>query len=283
MDTRLRKIWEHNHMQSIDAGTNLFNHFFNTSKTYINNEDTASFQAVEKVLHLHGKRLKTSYIYALCGFDKDLLESALNDFSQTDLVSMIYAQESEALQDLGFEVVVEETVYNIPSVSLPELKVDGIVLDPKSDDLEQVYNAFSAHFTGYFTRTSEFFDILKHESRRLKGGFVGYSSDDQLKGYARYINHGSYVEVVECCYDTSGTLLKLLSFVSRGMQRIILHTSSQEKISKLLPNVKKEQKAVIMARINDPELFERLFHIRIISAYSAFHAFGKPIRNFDKY
>lgn len=260
----------------------FFNYYFDSNQAYLGTSGTV-LQVNRKVLNLHDKKLRVSYIHPIINYNINEMKEIIDTCSQRDLITMIYSEKDPALEALGFEAVIEQQVANIPSQLLPEFNVQGIVLDPTLEQLKQVFDTYSSHFTGYFQRSIEDFQNIRRDTHYLKGKIVGFSDGEKLKGYIRSIHHGSYVEVLECCYDTSGTLLRLLSFVSKGTVRIIYHTNISEKIYKILPDIKVDTKVVMLARINDKELFERLFHIKIISSYSAFNAFSKPVLNHDTY
>lgn len=250
----------------------------------IDGDIQASLQVHPKRLSLHGKLLKTSFIVASLGSLSDqeaLISSVLEEVSQRDLITMIQTNSPEHYESLGFETVIESRIYNMPSDMLPDFPMDGVILEPKIEDLMAVYREFTKHFTGYFDRNYDDFQRFRKHLKNQKGSIVGFMDDGVLKGYAAIINHGTYVEVLECAYDKSGTLLRLLSFVSRGISRIVFHASESERITRLFPDIKSKKVPFIMARINDKDLFERLYHIKIISSYSAFNAFGLPLLNHD--
>lgn len=260
----------------------FFNYYFNP-KFVSNPSENTLIHVNHKVLNLHDKKLRVSYINPVVNFDLEDMTKILHDLSQRDLITMIYSDKDARLESLGFEAVVEQQVCNIPSQVLPEFDVRGIVLDPPAHHLKEVFDTYSSYFTGFFERSVDDFNKMKRDTNALKGRIVGVADEDHMRGYIRCIQHSNYVEVLECCYDTSGTLLRLLSFVSKGTSRIIYYTNLNEKIHKILPGVKIENKVVMLARINDKELFERLFHIKIISSYSAFNAFSKPVLNTDRF
>lgn len=243
----------------------------------------ASCASREKTLSLHGTLLKSNLIlgpiYTDLDFATALFEEELKRSSQSNLVSFAYPSPDFDYTEYGFETVVEHFQYNIAADSVPNLGVSGIVLDPNCKDLLKVYNSFTDFFTGYFVRDIEEFENLKKTYKSLGGGVVGFSENNELLGYAFYVRHSSFVEVTEILYNKSGTLLKLLSFLTKGVSRIMMMASESERIVRLLPDVKRTKHPFLLARINDRVLFERLFHIKIISAYSGFHAFGKPVFN----
>lgn len=232
-----------------------------------------------KVLSLHDKNIKTAYIHPVVD-DMTLFEEVLAWASQTHLVSLL-PEVNERYQYYGFEMVVETNVYNISSLDLPEFSVKGINLEPDLNDCLKVYNQFTRYFSAAFVRTREDFKHHKALMKRRGGSILGLEIDQQLVGYLVYIRGSSFVDVLELCYDKSSTLLQMLSFITKGVGRARLHVSPAEHLNRILPHLKGHTSAFMSARINDKELFERLYHIKIISAYSGFNAFGKPIWNRD--
>ena len=242
-----------------------------------------------KILHLNNQNLKVSYInrimirpeYQGKGNMNLLMNGILDHFSKTDLITLLRAYEPKVFEKFGFESVIQTAQYTMSTSDLPRFSIEGIVVQPKSEGLVKVYERFTEYFDGYFLRNVEDFNLLQQTMSQQNGGVVGLSHEGQLVGYCVYKNHGSHVEVFECAYDKSGTLLRLLSFVSKGKHRLIFHASVNENIQRVLPHATKSQQPFLLARINDRELFERLYDVRIISAYSGFKAFGKPLFNRD--
>ncbi|AMC92550.1 hypothetical protein AOC36_00635 [Erysipelothrix larvae] len=290
----IHKYWkEAFHHQDGGSINAYFNHHYKDDESYVYRGNDGSIissaQVRSKVLSLHDKKIRVSYITGLLtrpeyqgqGYMKKFMEALLDELSQKDIVTLLSAYEPKIFSNFGFEPVIEDYEYNINARSMFEFGIDGILLNPEAKDLKRVYETFTQHFTGYFVRTLEDFELLKKEYAAKNGKIVGLTVDNILVGYAAYIQHNGYVEVKECCYDKSGTLMQLMSFVSRGQTRVILTTTTAEQIRKLYPESRRVKRPFLLGRINDQELFERLYHIRILSAYSAFHAYGKPLFNRD--
>lgn len=234
---------------------------------------------IEKVLNLHGKRIKVAYINASM-MSEHALNRLVKILKRTDMITMIQATPGLALENLGFEPVVELAEYNLSTDYLPKLSIDGIVLNPEPFKLVDVYSNFMVHFNGYFERTENYF-ISAKKVLGSSGSIIGFEEDGKLVGYVVFESHENVVIVKECCYQKSGQLISMLAFVSRGKRRLVVHTSAFEHIERILPHAKKTKQTFMLASINDKELFEHLFHIKIISAYSAFNAFGKALWNRD--
>lgn len=284
---KIYSYWLNNSKRKPKAFHDAYFHYEFDAKDHrfveVDEEILASCASREKVLSLHGNYLKSDLIlgpvFTDLEFGKAIFEEELKRSSQTNLMSFVYPNPNFDFSEYGFETVVEHYQYNIAVDSIPKLGVSGIVLDPECEELLKVYNSFTDFFTGYFIRDRDEFEKLVKMYKSLGGGVVAYSENNQLLGYAFYVRHQSFIEITEILYDTSGTLLRLLSFLSKGVSRIMMMASESERIQRLLPDAKRSKHPFLLARINDRELFERLFHIKIISAYSGLHAFGKPVFN----
>ncbi len=235
----------------------------------------------DKVLSLNETLLSTSYLnffeYENEESAKKLVHTVVEESAKSDLITLVRTNDEYFFSQFGFEKVVEQYIYNFNRDQIYDFDVSGIVMDPKAQVLAEIYENFTSVFTGYFARDVADFERLKSILEGLGGGIVSYYD----KAYVMYIRRSGHVEVLEAAYDNSGSLLKLLDFVSRGLPRIVLIASESEQIHRIIPNAHRSKKTFLMGRVNDRVLFERLFHIKIISAYSAFRAFALPVFNRD--
>lgn len=286
-----KEAFQHDDGGSINAYFDLYYHY---DECYVLRDDTSGeiiscAQVRSKIMSLHDKNIRVSYIVGLLtrpeyqgkGNMRRFLDMLLGELSQRDILTVLMAYEPKIYSSFGFEPVIEDYEYNLQSRMILELGVDGIVLNPNPKDLLTTYQKFTKHFTGYFVRNESDFVLLSKEYKAQNGSIIGLNEGGKLVGYATYITHSGYVEVVECCYDKSGTLMKLLSFISRGQPRVLFRATLAEQMRRLFPDARRVKRPFLLARINDQEVFERLYHIRILSAYSAFHAYGMPLFNRD--
>lgn len=233
----------------------------------------------EKILKLHGKRIKVAYI-SVNMMSVESLKRLLTLLSRSDIITMIQSSADELIDKMDFESVIEINEYNVNVDYLPKIGVDGIVMNPLEDKLLEVYQKFTDHFAGFFERKASYYKSIK-KVLGSSGNIIAYEEGGKTTGYLIYESYENVVVVKECCYEKSGQLLSMLAFASRGKRRLVIQSSSFEYLERILPQAKKTKQTFMLAAINDKELFEHLFHIKIISAYSAFNAFGKPLWNRD--
>ena len=250
------------------------------SQFYRRNDSVIS--VAEKTLSLNGTKIKTglisNFIFEELNEGRALFEKVSQELDKENIINMIIPGDSQFdFSAYGYETAIEHYVYNFSSDLIPKFSVEGIVLDPTASQLLNMYDNFSAHFTGYYIRDTTSFELMQRLMQALGGSIVSY----QDRGYIIFIRYQTHIEVLELVYDGSETLLKLLSFASRGMRRIVMIASESEQIHKVLPEAARVKEVFMLAKVSDIELFERLFHIKILSAYSAFRAFAKPVFNRD--
>lgn len=275
---------------SIDA---YFDVYFNVGETKVlrneNLEILAIAQVKPKVLNLSDKKLRVDYITHVMtrpkfqgkGYMKILIEGILEASSKEHILTILKPFEPSVFRSLGFENVVSTVEYSITGNSIPNMGTEGIILSPNAKDLLEVYNNFTGHFDGYFDRDEGYYELLLSYVKACGGDIVAFSDGYKKIGYCVYIQHNTHVEIIECAYDMSGTLIKLLSFISRGKQRVLLTASTSEKIHRLFPDAKKTIQPFIMAKLHDKALFERLYDVKVLSSYSAFNISSKPKFNRD--
>lgn len=290
----IKKYWKQSFPEAQgDAIDAYFDVYFKSDETLVlrneNQEILAMAQMKPKVIQLGDKKLKTSYIthvmtrpeYQGQGYMKKMMSLILENNVKEQILTVLKPYEPSVFRSLGFENVLMVTEYNIQAKHIPSLSVDGIILGPSPKDLLKVYETFTQYFDGYFKRDLKYYEDLFQYITARKGKIIGIKEKNKMVGYCVYLMYPTHIEVLECAYDTSGTLIKFLSFVSRGKHRVILKASTSERIHKLFPNAIKTTQPFMMARINDKALFERLYGVKILSAYSAFNVSAKPHFNRD--
>lgn len=288
----IKQYWKRSFPDEREVADAYFDVYFDENETITlreGDEIIALAQVKSKVIHLANKNLKTLYIthimtrpeYQGQGYMSLLIES-INEWAEKEhIITVLKPFEPSVYRSFGFENVISISEYTIASKYIPNINIKGIILSPKIEDLVKTYQSFTAHFDGYFIRDEKYFkDLIMYLGKR-KGHVIGLKENNEMVGYCAYIQHASHVEVLECTYDTSGTLVKLLSFISRGKHRVMLKATTSEKIHKLFPHATKTEQPFLMARINDKELFERLYGLKILSAYSGFNVSAKPLFNRD--
>ncbi len=100
--------------------------------------------------------------------------------------------------------------------------------------------------------------------RRRRGGklIAYYDQNQQIQGYASLYQTAQGIEVRECIYLNSVALFKLLNLALQLKPEIILNTTKDEHLEKIIQGVTWQDYGFTMARINDYDLFNRLYGSR---------------------
>ncbi len=248
-----------------------------------------SLQTREKKMELHGKVIRVNYIVGIVtlaehrhkGYMRQLLDAVLEESRHHYLITVLQAYEPRIYEPFGFENVMDVKETTLEGTDLAFRNSVGVSMNIKAADLKQCYDRFTRYFTGYFKRSEEEFKTLVEGFYAEGGEVIGYLKDNVLEGYAFISKHEQVTRYDELCYMSSDALLRLASFGLQQSKQVILVTSPQEKIKRVFPHAVSKKRPFMMARINNPVLFESLYHVRIISAYSAFRASPLPLFNRD--
>ena len=135
-----------------------------------------------------------------------------------------------------------------------------------------------ATIPSYRKRTKEDFDHLQEECNAEGGKLIAYyDQNKQIQGYASLYQTAQGIEVRECIYLNSVALFKLLNLALQLKPEIILHTTQDEHLEKIIQGLTWQDYGFTMARINDYDLFNRLYGSAVTSPKEAFALSGKPL------
>ena len=154
-------------------------------------------------------------------------------------------------------------------------------LDPK--DLLETYLYYSQYFTGYFTRDEAYYLEMMDCVKAENGEFIGVYSDQDLRAYTRLVRHEQKVIVDEVVYKDTQSLVKLLSFILTQDPKIEVRMTVVDNLTKIIDKAYPNREKSLMVKLNDHNLFERLFHVKVRSASSAMKVFNRPLFNGESY
>ena len=100
---------------------------------------------------------------------------------------------------------------------------------------------------------------------------------DRIQGYATLLLDKQTIKIEECIYLNSVALYKLLNVALQQRHTAYLHVSANEDLSILLKGAKASRYGFTMARINDYELFNRLYGSKVNNVIDAFKLGNKPL------
>ncbi len=216
--------------------------------------------------------------YRKRGCMHELMNDVLDEVEHRELVTLIQAYNPSMYTQFGFEMVYYRRRYSIHRSQIPLCSNEGLTYKVQSQDLLDVYTAYVRRFDGFYLRTKEDFDHLQEECNAEGGKLIAYyDQNKQIQGYASLYQTTQGIEVRECIYLNSVALFKLLNLALQLKPEIILHTTQDEHLEKIIKDVTWQDYGFTMARINDYDLFNRLYGSAVTSPKEAFALSGKPL------
>lgn len=246
----------------------------------------ASLQMNEHVASFKGRKLKSTYIlgvatlpdYRRRGHMHYLMNSALDEISHNHLLTFIEAFNPKLYEPFGFETVYEAKTYTINTHYFDKVSPSGVSHHITARELEEVYQKYSRHFDCCYVRDVHYYDLFLKRSVLDHGNICVYrNKDHEVCGYAVYRENSVEVKVSEIVYLDSVALMKLLRFISDGYPDISVTVSQSEKLERLFPLTIPKKSAMTMARINNYELFNKLYNCNVHNPKDAFALLKKPI------
>ena len=237
-------------------------------------------------LWLNDKKINVSYISSLYTlpeyrnsalFDV-LIKEVIEEMTYNDLITIIQSKNLESSEKYGFKLIYQQKNYLLSRSQIPVYPSTGIVNITNIDDLANLYLQFTYYFDGYFHRDKDYYHLKLKWLNGCAYKLIGYNNQQgQLEGYLIYDPRSNPLVVKEIIYLNSIAFLKLISYVLNISENIILSLSNNENILKLIPTAVYNKKDYILARLNDVELFNRLYNSNVKNINEAFELSGKPL------
>lgn len=198
--------------------------------------------------------------YRQSGYMRALLNIMIDACEHTELLTLIQAEAPSMYTNFGFRMLYHRTEYTVTRSDCKRTTNFGCSFNPTAIDMLKVYSAFISRFNGYYARDLEYFVKYINEIRTQGGKIVAYfNGKDQIQGYASMIPSGNELVVEELVYLDSMALSKLVNAALQDKKVVKLYVSAAEDLSLVFPNAPKRDYGSTMARLNDPELFSKLF------------------------
>lgn len=245
----------------------------------------SSCQVHTKTLDFNGKPLQVSFIVGVFtlpqhrgqGYMRILLEEVLDILSHRDLLTFIQGYDPELYTSFGFEKIYYRSNYTILPRQLPILSPQGVTTNLSAQEMLDLYQSFTSHFTGYAKRSLLDFQLLLQENHAMGGRVLAYHKQGKLEAYAFIYPHRDYLELDEVIYLNAMSLMTLLSSLSSANLPLKLSVSSKEDLTKILPGIRVETFPYTNVRLNDVALFNELYKVRVVNVQEAFTFARKPL------
>ena len=285
-----KDVFEFDDFGSIDA---YFEHVYKPENSYvliIDNHIVSSLMVHPHELVLHQKVVEVAFIvgvytiedYRHQGHMKTLLNYVLKDLEKNYLLTLIQAYHPALYTQFGFEEVYKQKVYQVRRSMIKPMDSTGIKVSQNPKDNLDLYNYYTKYFNGYFVRDEAYYTQMMKLLAAENGQYVSLYNED-LVAHLRFVVHNQDVIVDEILYKDTNALIKILNYVLTKYPRLQVHVTMVEQLDQLFGAKLLHEEVSLMVKLNDSQLFERLFNVSVKKADSALKAFSKPLFNSDFY
>lgn len=251
----------------------------------VNGSVVASMQTNYHPMILHDKRLSASVVFGHF-YDRSkgikyydaLKDEVFEHQKYKTLVTIVPTKTPAEYERYGFEPIYNQRLYTISRSHLKNSSYSGVSRSFKVKDLVDVYEAFIKNFNGYLLRDYNYYMNLIDLLQIKRYNLVAFYDEQSLcKGYMIYYIESSKIVVEEIIYLDGLALTRLLCYVLRRKKSIQVYVSEHEDLTKAYPSVSYKSVNRYVARINDFELFNKLYESNITTTSEGFNLLNKAL------
>ena len=254
----------------------LFNNVLKPHDTILEIQDNRVVSALCKsdgAIMINGRILAVSTIlfagtlprYQNHRYMDGIMNNLVDNLEHSELVSLATAQNPDLFLKYGFRVLYKKNRYELTRDDVQRITNDGCTFDPSAEDLLRLYATFMQRFNGYRVKTLKDFEKLKKSIDEQGGKIVAYYENDEIKSYGILRIDSKVIHLDECIYSDTLSLFKVLNVALQQRHKVFLNVSSAERLDKLFKNAKCETVDYAMMRLNNRELFNRLYNSNVVS------------------
>lgn len=234
----------------------------------------------------NGRALQASMIvgaatlpqYRQRGYMHALLNIVIDACEHSELLTLIQSEDAAMYKNFRFRMIYKRAQYTVTRSDCKRTTNFGCGYNPTAIDLLKVYSAFISRFNGYYARDLEYFVKYINEIRAEGGKIVAYfNGKDQIQGYASMIPMGDELVVEELIYLDSMALTKLVNAALQEKKIVKLLVSEAENLSVIFPKADVKVYGSTMMRLNDAELFTKLFGKKVLSVEDVAKISQRPL------
>lgn len=246
----------------------------------------SALQMNQHILHFYGRKLACSYIFGVAtlpdyrrrGHMQYLMESILDEVKHNHLITLVEAFNPKLYESYGFETIYSAKSYVINTHYFDKVASSGVSQFYAAKDLAELFAVYQTHFACSYKRDEHYYEcFIKCNTIENHNICVYRNKEGRITGYAAYAKTEHEVKVNEIIYLDSVALMKLLKHISQGYSDITVTVSQSEKLEKLFPLTIPKKTGLIMARINNYELFNKLYNCHVRTPKDAFAILKRPI------
>lgn len=292
----IRNLWYQSHPENQkDYIDFYFQHEFSDAHCIVCEQDSKIISSLlirEHTMAFLNRRFLVSYLegiatlpdYRRRGHMHELMNVALDEVNHNHLITVARAFNPKLFEPYGFETVCYHKFYTISRRHLNQSNLKGISHQFTAEELLNVYEAYATHFDSFMYRDIAYYELFIERAMLRHGNLcVHRSLNGEIDGYALYRREPDNAEIFEIVYLNSTAFRELSAYVCDNEDEVIIQVSQAEKIETLFPLAIGKKQGFLMARINNYELFNKLFNTEVETVKDAFQLLKKPIMNHEYY
>lgn len=212
----------------------------------------------------------------------ELMEAALDESAHNQLFTLLYAMNPRLFERYGFRTVHSGKRYLLASQEFQGIRCDAVSLEGDARQMHALYQRFISHFDAVFVRDVSYFEELLAKAKERHEKLCFCYDEEGMSGYCRYLNEDHEARVHEIVYLDSRALRQMLSYISRSVRSVQVTVSDDEQLEFIFPQAIAHREDHLMARLNSPALFNKLFNTKAHQAVEAFDLLKKPMWNHSR-
>ena len=215
--------------------------------------------------------------YRQKGYFTKLLDAALNQSANNDLISVVYTTFPKLFESRSFTPVSKTQTYWLPSYKCTEGNDKNIVAYNTSHDLYPVYTQFISCFDGSIVYTKEQFNeqIQFFLSSQKKIAII--QREKEIKGFVVYEIINNYTKIHHFIYLDSQAIYDVFRYLSIRTTAISFTVSQFERFEKLFLLDYPRNEGTVLVRLHNYKLFSKWCGLDIRNAAQIFEELDAPI------
>lgn len=276
----IHQLWRE-HFAFDDGGYTdfYFSNGYQANTTYLlknDDEIISTLQVKRHTIQLGEHLLAYSFIigiitkkeYQKLGYMRQLLNEVLKQLSYQDVITMIQGYKPEIYFPFDFKPFYYHKKITIDMKQQTFNIIGNVKLDFPEIAMFELYQSFTKYYQGYRVRPLSYYRRLNMRVLVMKEQCVcRYDAFGKLTGYAIYCIRDMLI-INELIYDDEVSVKDMLGFLQGLVDSCILYSSSSECHEKLVNNPLVEKEIDTLLRVNDQELWNKLYGGISISTFS---------------
>ena len=284
---QIRDLWKDNYSEMdpkyIDF---VFRNIYQPEYLYCDKEGDqvrASLLRIPHAMMFNDRVLACSYITGITEraegqAEQELIPTVIDACENSELITLASVRNAGYLAKYGFEKIYSRCDYLLQKKDFKPITNFGCAYDPSPLDMLKIYSVFVRRFNGFSARHVEDFVNLKKEAAARGGKVVAYYDEkNRICAYAVIIVTPDDAIIEECIYLDASGLMKMLNAAFQERSLVHLVVSEAENLRPLFPKAARNVLWTTMARLNDADLFSRLFSIPAANVKEAYEISKKPL------